>query len=124
MSRPELARRSGVGRTTAYRWEEEGQVPENLQVVERVAEVLGLDLNEALEAAGLRPAAEPPVRPARQERRLDPKLEDALATLYRMLEDPNVSAGNKAMIRSELERLKQLPQWVEPEPAERREAAG
>lgn len=61
----ELARRVGVERTTVYRWETGQQRPENAETVRAVAEVLGLDLDEALAAAGLRPGVAPPTEPTR-----------------------------------------------------------
>lgn len=104
MNRTAFAAAAGIGRTTAWRWENSDQRPENIEVVARVAEVLGLDLDEALAAAGLRPAAEPPSVPTRQER----PIEDDLRILNDRLTDPNVSAEEKHLIRAHVAYLIEL----------------
>lgn len=79
MNRTDFASAVGIGRTTAWRWENSDQRPENIRVVAQVAEVLGVDLDEALEAAGLRPAERPPERPTDQQPPLDPRVRMLLA---------------------------------------------
>lgn len=69
----------------------------------RVADVLGVDLDEALTAAGLRPAENPPAEPRTQTPARDP----AIAELERRLNDPEISeaekAGYRALIRYAVE---------------------
>lgn len=66
MSQSELARRLGVDRVTVYRWETSKQRPESADIVARFAEVTGVDVEEALAAAGLRPGVTAPEEPARE----------------------------------------------------------
>lgn len=75
----------GVDRTTVYRWETGGASPEDPLRVQLFAEVVGVDVLEALAAAGFRPDIEAPARPSVVERdeelelvRTDPKLDDAM----------------------------------------------
>lgn len=63
LSKAELARRLNVDRGTVHRWEAGQTRPENAAVVLRAAEVLGLDREEALAAAGFRPDVEAPAEP-------------------------------------------------------------
>src|SRR5690606_2516202 len=63
MSKSELAKVAQVGRATVFRWEAGESRPEQAEIVARVADVLGVDLDEALAAAGLRPSSAPPERP-------------------------------------------------------------
>jgi transcriptional regulator with XRE-family HTH domain len=66
LTKVDLARRIGISRNTLFRWEQGDNRPEDAGVVERTAAVLGLDLDDALIAAGLMPAAirNPRPRPA------------------------------------------------------------
>lgn len=80
LSQVALARLLSVDRATIYRWEAKQQRPENVDTVVTVAQVLALDVEEALAAAGLRPAGAeaPPVEPYDEELELvrtDPNLE-------------------------------------------------
>jgi transcriptional regulator with XRE-family HTH domain len=59
LSKTELARAAEVGRATVFRWEGGDSRPEQAEIVVRVARVLGLDIDEALAAAGLRPGTVP-----------------------------------------------------------------
>lgn len=74
-----LARLLGVDRATIYRWESKQQRPENVETVVSVAQVLALDVDEALGAAGLRvPADVVPAEPYDEELELvrtDPNLD-------------------------------------------------
>lgn len=65
MSGAEFARQVGVGRETVWRWEAGRYRPEDPAVVKKVADVLNVDLDEALAAAGFRPDVEPPAGPTR-----------------------------------------------------------
>lgn len=66
LGKSELARRLGVDRGTIHRWEIGRTRPEDPEVVRVFAEVLGLDLDEALAAAGLRPGVSAPAEPTRE----------------------------------------------------------
>jgi hypothetical protein len=55
-----------VDRTTVFRWETQRARPESAELVQAVAEALGVDLDEALAAAGLKPGIAPPVEPTRE----------------------------------------------------------
>lgn len=65
LSQSELARRLRVDRTTVFRWETGKQKPENAELVRLFSQVLDIDLDEALAAAGLRPGPAP-VEPTRE----------------------------------------------------------
>jgi transcriptional regulator with XRE-family HTH domain len=66
MTQSELARQLGVDRATIYRWETGQQRPENADTVARFAQVTGIDVDEALAAAGLKPGAVAPAEPTRE----------------------------------------------------------
>lgn len=66
MSKTELARRVKKDRGTIHRWETGQNVPEDAEVVRAVADLFGLDLDEALAAAGLRPGSTAPTAPTRE----------------------------------------------------------
>ena len=66
LSQSELARRLGVDRTTIFRWESGRARPESADMVRAFADVLDIDLEEALAAAGLRPGVEAPKEPTRE----------------------------------------------------------
>lgn len=104
MTKTELARRLGVDRATIARWETGANRPEDADMVARFAHLFGLDLDEALAAAGLRPTARPPARPVKE-----PALDPDLVLLARRLADPKVSAAEKATIRATLQYLANLP---------------
>lgn len=117
LTKAELAKAARVARATVFRWEAGESRPEQAEIVARVAEVLGVDLDEALGAAGLRPDPAVPDRPRRQELPLD---KDALY-LMRRLADPDVSPEEKQFIRATLQRAARMLQ--EAEEAEREAAA-
>jgi transcriptional regulator with XRE-family HTH domain len=66
LNKTQLAQRIGKDRATVGRWEDGKNRPEDANLVALVAEVLGLDQDEALAAAGLRPGVEAPVEPTRE----------------------------------------------------------
>lgn len=101
LSRSELAKKIGTAYATVWRWETDRQRPERAEIVARFASVTGVDLDEALAAAGLRPTAAAPDRPAAQQVPLDPDL----AYLQRRLEDPRTTDTERAMIRAALRHL-------------------
>lgn len=113
MSQSELARRVAVDRVTVYRWENGIQRPENVDVVKRVAEALGVEVDEALAAAGLRLDADPPARPTRE-----PPMPPELLELVRRLADPNTPQRDKDFIHRTLVTLANLP--AEEQPPRRR----
>jgi len=102
MSGAEMARRLGVDRATIWRWETGRQKPERVEIVEAFARLFRISLDEALEAAGMRPATDE-VAPI-PELRLDP---DVLE-LQRMLDDPRTPEPTKQQIREMVRALKQL----------------
>lgn len=91
LGKSELARRMGMDRGTVHRWEIGRTKPEDPEVVRAFAEVLGLDLDEALAAAGLRPGVAPPSTPTmevdeeielvRTDQRLDPDMKRRIIAL-------------------------------------------
>jgi len=66
MSQAELARHVRVDRVTIWRWERGLQKPEDSSTVHLVATALGIDLDEALAAAGMRPGVDAPTAPTRE----------------------------------------------------------
>lgn len=118
MTRPVFARAVEVGRTTVWRWETGEQTPENAQVVVRVAEATGVDVDEALAAAGLRPGVDAPSEPANQATPLDPEV----AELNRKLADPDISPEEKIAIRTMIRYINARRDWPEPDEPERRRA--
>lgn len=82
VSKAELARRVGIDRGTVHRWEAGQNRPDSAEIVQRVANVLNVDLDEALAAAGLRPGVEAPAQPTVDHDeelelvRTDPRLTD------------------------------------------------
>ena len=114
LSKVDLARAANVGRATVFRWENGESRPEQAELVTRVAEVLGVELDEALAAAGLRPTAQPPDRPERQEI-TDPDLR----LLAEKLTDPRVSVDDKALIKAQIRYLATLADRLGQQEAER-----
>lgn len=66
LNKTQLAQRIGKDRATIGRWEDGKNRPEDAHLVALVAEVLGLDQEEALAAAGLRPGVKAPQQPTRE----------------------------------------------------------
>lgn len=91
LTKSELARRIQKDRATVGRWEDGKNRPEDANLVARVAQELGLDLDEALAAAGLRPGVTAPENPTmdvdeeielvRSDRRLDPDMKRRIIAL-------------------------------------------
>ena len=63
LTKTELARRISKDRATVGRWEDGKNRPEDANLVALIADVLNLDIDEALAAAGLRPGVEAPPTP-------------------------------------------------------------
>lgn len=103
LSRSELAKKIGAAYATVWRWETGRQRPERAEIVVRFASVTGVDLDEALAAAGLRPAKTAPARPATQQLPLDPDL----AWLAQRLQDPSTPATERELIRTMVRHLAQ-----------------
>lgn len=61
-----LGERIGKDRATVARWEDGKHRPNDAELVARVAATLGLDLDETLAAAGMRPGATAPAEPTRE----------------------------------------------------------
>lgn len=89
LSRPELARRLSVDPATVWRWETEKQKPESPDIPQAIARLFGLDVDEVLAAAGLKPESGP--SPAEPTLELDEEIE-----LVRT--DPNLDPDMKVMI--------------------------
>jgi transcriptional regulator with XRE-family HTH domain len=66
LSQSELARRLQIDRSTLHRWETAKARPENADMVQSFARETGVELDEALAAAGLRPGVPPPAEPTRE----------------------------------------------------------
>ncbi len=115
MTKVELARRLGVDRATVGRWEAGMNRPEDADLVHRFADLFGLDVDEALAAAGLRPTTKPVARPTKE-----PALDPDLVVILRRLADPDVPAAEKAIIRATLQYLAGL---AERSPKKRRREA-
>lgn len=113
-----MAQRIGVDRATITRWEQGVTRPESADVVQRVADLLGLDLDEALAAAGLRPSEE---RPPQQPR--EPTDPDVLK-LLKLLADPDTPDATKVQIRAMMRALADLADSLPPTPAPRRRRKG
>ncbi|HET8682053.1 MAG TPA: helix-turn-helix transcriptional regulator [Micromonosporaceae bacterium] len=114
MSGAELARRLEVDRATIWRWEAGRQRPENSDLVHRFAQLFSLDLDEALDAAGLRPASA-----RRPDRERPVPMDPDLKELLRKLADPSTSPATKDFIRRTLSYLASLPDAPTAEPPRR-----
>jgi len=117
MTGAELSRRLNVDRATIWRWESGRQRPEDPNKVKEFAELFGLDVEDVLRIAGLRPAGEPVGDvPAP----MDPDLEALLA----MLRDPDTPDSIKLQIRTMLRAITELAESLPPRraPDMRREA--
>ncbi len=112
-----LAGRIGVDRATVMRWEQGNTRPESADVVQRVADLLGLDLDDALMAAGLRPDVESkqPAMPP-----MDPRVVKLLA----LLADPDTPPAIQAQVRATLEFLDALADSLPPKKQTRRRGVG
>lgn len=109
LSQPALAERLGVPRSTIYRWERGETRPRSPEVVQRMAELLRLPLDEALTAAGLRPATDE-VAPT-PAMRLDPDVME----LQRILDDPTTPETTRERIRIMARALRDLAQPTAPQ---------
>lgn len=82
LTKTELARRIGKDRATIGRWEDGKNRPEDANLIVRLADELGLDRDEVLAAAGLKPGVEAPAKPTVKVDeeielvRTDPKLDE------------------------------------------------
>lgn len=114
-----FARRLGVDRGTVHRWETGQTVPRGPEVVQRFAALFGLDLDQTLTVAGLRPATDE-VAPT-PEMRWDPDVME----LQRMLDDPRTPPHIKDQIRTMAATLRALAEAAQRKPeAPRRRAVG
>jgi transcriptional regulator with XRE-family HTH domain len=117
MSQSELGRQLKVDRVTVWRWENGQQRPENSSVVARFAEILGVDLDEALAAASLRPDVEPPKQPTRER---DEELEEILvADLPQRIKQELIEAVLSERERDKERRMQMIQRLIR---AERRRA--
>lgn len=99
-----FARALGVDRATIYRWESGRTRPDDLAMIERIAEVTGIDPEEVLAAAGLKLGATVPEQPTQE---IDEELEMILRS--------------KLPERAKLELLDMLERDREADRARRRE---
>lgn len=76
LTKAEAARRIGVDRGTVHRWEVGQNRPDDADLVSAVAKVYGVDLEEALAAAGMKPGRAAPAEPATEP---DPEIDAILA---------------------------------------------
>lgn len=111
LNKAALARRLGVDRATIHRWETGQTRPEDAGLVQAFAAIFGLDLDEVLSAAGLRPsdAAEmPPALDAEIELvRNDPDLDlDMKMRIVTMIVERR--ARERAAALAETQRLVEL----------------
>lgn len=83
LSIAEFARQIGKDRGTVHRWESGKNRPEDPDAVAVVADILRLDLDEALAAAGLRPGVGAPAQPTQE---LDEEIE-LVRTDHRLTEN-------------------------------------
>lgn len=114
MSGAELARRLDVDRATIWRWEAGRQKPESPDLIKAFADLFGLDVDDALMAAGLRPSGE--ALPATPREPTDP---DVLK-LLKLLADPDTPDATKTQIRAMMRALADLADSLPPTPAPRR----
>jgi len=96
LNKSELGRRIGRDRATVARWEDGKHRPEDADLVARVAVALGLDIDEALAAAGMRPGVQPPAEPTQD---LDEETDLILRS--------NVSPDMKRVMLQRLEDLRE-----------------
>jgi len=108
-----LAGRLGVDRATVTRWEQGITRPESADVVQRFADLLGIDLEDALAAAGLRPTGEP-------ERPAPPPMPREVVKLLALLADPDTPPEIQAQVRATLEFLANLADSLPGKAAPRR----
>lgn len=88
----DVVRLSGLGRSTIHRWERGQQTPLTPGPVRQWAAAVGVPVEEALAAAGLRPGPPPPT--PTQGELLDPNLR----RLLRALSDPDVPEYEKRFV--------------------------
>lgn len=117
MTGAELARRLDVDRATIWRWEAGRQKPESADLIKSFADIFGLDLEDTLKAAGLRPSGERPARPVQAP--MDPDVLKLLA----MLADPDTPESTKHQIRAMMRVLAEMAE-AQPKPPRRRKATG
>jgi len=118
MTGAELARRLDVDRATIWRWEAGRQKPESPDLIKAFADLFGLDVEEALRAAGLRPTEDAQPEPPREH--TDP---DVLA-FYRLLADPDTSEDIKAQARAMMRLLTEMAANMPPRKAAPRRRRG
>lgn len=105
LTRTQLAHAVDTSYATIWRWETGKQTPERSDVIRRFVEATGVDLDEALTAAGLRPHGDSEVhRPAHQ----DPPLDARLRLLRDHLADPDTDDDERRLIEAQLEHLTEV----------------
>lgn len=111
---PSIQKLTGISPSTFHRWQQaKGQKLPELEKVKAFARGLGGSAEEAMRALGVddkRPSPEP-----------EPPLPPEIRTILRALADPNVSPGNKLIIREMLYMLAERAagsssRWRESEP--------
>lgn len=101
MSLSDVEKRTGLGRSTIYRWKRrEVATPQPAQV-RQFCEGLGLSLRDAARTLGWS-GARVPVAP-------DPPLDNDLRIIARMLADPKIGDTDKLFIRETLRMLARRP---------------
>lgn len=90
LTKVELARRLGVDRNTIGRWEAGRNPPDQLDVVQKFADLFAMDLDDVLTVAGFRPAATTP--------RPEPRDPDVMR-LIELFEDPTTKVEVKEAAR-------------------------
>lgn len=104
LTQSELARRIDTDRTTIWRWEHGKQRPEDPEIVVRWAAVVGVDPDEALAAAGLRPGVAAPDKPTMD---VDEEIE-LVRTDQRLSDDMKRRIIELILERRERDRLRRM----------------
>lgn len=101
----------GIERSTIHRWETGRTRPRDPEVIRLFAEVAGLDLDEALAAAGLRPGAES--RPTPRDEEIERVLQSDLSNPIKMKIIESLMAMREEDERRHREDLQRRQQVIE-----------